>query len=624
MTESRGTDSIADSVWENRFRLPQVFWAQQAHLAPERGLAVSNVSGVFQLCAWDLPTGALRQLTARPEGLMAGVISPDGRHVYYLDDARGDEIGHYVRVPFAGGATQDVTPDLAPYSSLGLTFSRSGNLLGMLVAYPDGFHLYVQDTNPGGMLTAPRRLQSWERLPLAPVLSHRGELAAVGSTERTGNLNATLVALDTMTGELVGELSDGADASVEPVTFSPLSGDPRLLATTDRTGAKRPLLWNPRTNERHDLATGTLEGEIVPVDWSPDGRWLLLCQYSQARQQFFTYDLAEGTLHHLTHPSGSYTFFGGGGVYFAGDGTIHAVWEDATHPPQVIALDMTTGSQLRSLLGVADVPASRPWRSITFPSTAGQVIQGWLAVPEGTGPFPTIIETHGGPTAVQMEAFSPNCQAWLDAGFAYCTINYRGSTTFGSDFEHAIWGDLGHWEVDDVVAARAWLVEQGIARSGAVFLTGWSYGGYLTLQTLGTHPDLWAGGMAGIAIADWRIQYEDIAATLRGYQVALLGGTPQERPEVYAAASPITYADQIQAPVLILQGRNDTRTPRRPVEMYEAKLKALGKPVEVVWFDAGHLGAFAQVEQSITFQRLMLRFTRRVLAGDAGESVAST
>lgn len=65
------------------------------------------------------------------------------------------------------------------------------------------------------------------------------------------------------------------------------------------------------------------------------------------------------------------------------------------------------------------------------------------------------------------------------------------------------------------------------------------------------------------------------------------------------------------APVLIIQGRNDTRTPARPVEMYEAKLKALGKPIEVYWFDAGHLGA--GVEQDIKHQEIMLRFAYKVL-----------
>jgi dipeptidyl aminopeptidase/acylaminoacyl peptidase len=164
-----------------------------------------------------------------------------------------------------------------------------------------------------------------------------------------------------------------------------------------------------------------------------------------------------------------------------------------------------------------------------------------------------------------------------------------------------------------MAAARGWLVEQGIARADQVLLTGWSYGGYLTLQALGKRPALWAGGLAGIAIADWAAQYKDSAGTLRGYLVAFFGATPKERPEQYAASSPITYVENVQAPVLIIQGRNDTRTPARPVEMYEERMMSLGKPIEVHWFDAGHIGSFAKVELSIEHQERMLCFAYRLL-----------
>lgn len=119
--------------------------------------------------------------------------------------------------------------------------------------------------------------------------------------------------------------------------------------------------------------------------------------------------------------------------------------------------------------------------------------------------------------------------------------------------------------------------------------------------------------MAGVAIADWVMSYEDSSDTLRGYQRGLFGGTPEEKPELYRASSPITYAEQVRAPVLIIQGRSDTRTPARPVELYEQKMKALGKDIEVRWFDSGHLGAIMEVEQSIQFQEWMLHFARRVL-----------
>ncbi|MCB0143686.1 MAG: prolyl oligopeptidase family serine peptidase, partial [Caldilineaceae bacterium] len=130
---------------------------------------------------------------------------------------------------------------------------------------------------------------------------------------------------------------------------------------------------------------------------------------------------------------------------------------------------------------------------------------------------------------------------------------------------------------------------------------------------LGKRPELWAGGMAGIAIADWAVMYEDSADTLRGYQRALFGGGPEEKAEAYARSSPITYAENVAAPVLIIQGRNDTRTPPRPIQMYEEKMRALGKPVELVWFETGHAGSSMDVEQGIRHQEKMMHFAYGVL-----------
>jgi dipeptidyl aminopeptidase/acylaminoacyl peptidase len=212
---------------------------------------------------------------------------------------------------------------------------------------------------------------------------------------------------------------------------------------------------------------------------------------------------------------------------------------------------------------------------------------------------------------VTFDAWDAGAQMWLDHGFAFMSVNYRGSTTFGKAFEEAIYGDLGRLEVEDMAAARAWLVREGIARPDAVLLTGWSYGGYLVLMGLGVRPELWAGGVAGIAIADWATQWEDTSPTLRGYQEAIFGGTPAQRPEQYARSSPITYAERVRAPVLVIQGRNDTRCPARPMELYEARLKALGKQIEVAWFDAGH-GSY-EVDTEVGHYERMLRFAQRAL-----------
>ena len=101
--------------WKQRYRAPIVLWTQIAPANPARGLAVTNRSGKNQLYAWDVPTGALRQITNQPAGIQYGGISGDGRYIYYLDDEQGNEIGHFVRVPFENGEAEDLTPDLPPY-----------------------------------------------------------------------------------------------------------------------------------------------------------------------------------------------------------------------------------------------------------------------------------------------------------------------------------------------------------------------------------------------------------------------------------------------------------------------------------------------------------------------------
>src|SRR5690349_21414415 len=105
MLKALQTDETAD--WKQRYKEPVIAWTQIAAQAPARGLAASNRSGVYQLYAWDVPTGELTQLTDMATGKSSGRLSPDGQYVYYLLDAQGNEIGHFVRVPFAGGAPED-------------------------------------------------------------------------------------------------------------------------------------------------------------------------------------------------------------------------------------------------------------------------------------------------------------------------------------------------------------------------------------------------------------------------------------------------------------------------------------------------------------------------------------
>ncbi len=602
-------------AWKDRAQAKLVSNTQFAALNPTRGLVTADHDGLPQLHAWDVTTGAFRPLTDKPGGVGFGLLSPDGAFVYYMDDTKGSEIGRYVRVPFGGGPPEEVTPSLPPYSASTIAFpqpslalSASGNAFLFRFNDINGYNLCRVAIGENGTLGEPTLLYTSKWLFRTPLLSEDGRIALIAASERTQKQQYHLFAFDEG-GALLNTLEDGADISLEPITFCPIPGDTRVAASSDRTGVRRPLLWNAATGKVTDLPLPGVGGDVIPINWSPDGTRLLLCQTFEAAQRLYLYDLETNTATRLNHPNGAFMLYGCLGAYFGPDGReVWAEWGSAEIPSHLIALNGETGAFLRDVLPPADLPPGRAVKSVPFASSDGVMVQGWLCVPDGDGPFPTIIHTHGGPHTVTTETFGMG-SLWAENGFAWLSVNYRGSTTFGREFLSKIWGDAGHWELEDMVAARDYLVGQGIALPDQIFVTGGSYGGYLTLLALGKRPDLWAGGMALVAIADQTLTWEDSSGLLQGITTASFGGTPSEKPDLYRAASPLTCADAVRAPLLVIQGRNDTRCPPRQMEVYEAKMRELGKDIEVVWFDAGHgSGDAAQV---IGWYDQMLAFAKK-------------
>jgi hypothetical protein len=170
--------------WKQRFRAPVVVWTQMALANPTRGLTINNTSGKFQLYAWDVPSGVLRQLTERPAGILFGALSGDGRYVYYLDDQQGNEIGHFVRIPFEGGEPQDLTPNLPLYSSFAFVSSGSARHFGFMAADAEGFHIYSLETRANGECGMPHQLFHSRKFALGPTYSYGGEIAVVATTDR--------------------------------------------------------------------------------------------------------------------------------------------------------------------------------------------------------------------------------------------------------------------------------------------------------------------------------------------------------------------------------------------------------------------------------------------------------
>ena len=254
-------------------------------------------------------------------------------------------------------------------------------------------------------------------------------------------------------------------------------------------------------------------------------------------------------------------------------------------------------------------PAGRPYESWRFDNGEGDSVHGFFVTPEGAGPFPVIMLVHGGPTWLDTDRFSPEVQAYVDEGYAVGMVNYRGSIGYGREWRDTLVGNIGGPELVDVNAGLADLVARGVADPARAVIGGWSWGGYVTLMEVGKYPELWRAGIAGVPVGDYELSYEDMSPELQAYDRALLGGAPDEVPDLMQDRNPIYFTDRVTAPVLFVIGENDSRCPYRQAIAYVDRLKDRGAPHEVYLFSTGH-GSF-DIEESIRQQRVILDFLRQ-------------
>jgi dipeptidyl aminopeptidase/acylaminoacyl peptidase len=216
------------------------------------------------------------------------------------------------------------------------------------------------------------------------------------------------------------------------------------------------------------------------------------------------------------------------------------------------------------------------------------MIHGFVITPDGAPPYPTIVSVHGGPEWHHTDDYDADALAYADQGFAVLLVNYRGSTGYGRAHREAILANIGFPESEDVIAALDHAVGTGITDPTRVFLEGWSWGGYLAMLNAGLNPDRWRAIAAGIPTGDYVAAHYECAPSLRAWDLAVLGGSPVDLPELYRERNPMTYVDRVRAPMIVIAGENDSRCPLGSVMVYVHALRVRGKPVEVHTYPGGH------------------------------------
>ena len=593
--------------WILRFTHPTVEQVAWPATRVDRVAAVTTEDGSVQAWAWDLASEERRRVSSGGVGAEEVHLTPDGEGVVWWLDEIGDERGRWIASPFGGGAARPLLPGYHDEWAMGLSLVPGGVAAGF--ATDDDYRVLValDDEPPRELYRNAEPAGVGSEWPQGGGgLSPDAALVCIHHSEHGDIDHQALRILDARSGERAGDQVDEGH-KLEAIAWSPARGVRRLAFMHERTGIERPGVWDLDARERIDLPMDDVDGPVLPIGWTSDGgRLLVHHDPGGGTQRLLALDPASGASEEVVSVEGTIHEAG-----YRADGRLWFRADSSVSPPAVVSAD---GDELVQL-GVGSPPPGTRSRWRSWPSPGGDTIHGFLTTPPGSGPFPTIASIHGGPEWHHSDLWDPGLQAFVDEGFAVLQVNYRGSTGRGKEFRERLKGNIGFPESEDIVAGVDHLVDAGIADPGALFLEGWSWGGYLTTLIAGRYPDRWRAGCAGIPVGDYVAAHYESAPALRAWDHATMGGSPMDLPELYRERNPMTYVDDVRAPLLLIAGEHDSRCPLGQVMTYAHALKARGHEVDVHLYPGGHHAL--DVEERIAHTRMTIEFFRRHLAEPA-------
>lgn len=347
-----------------------------------------------------------------------------------------------------------------------------------------------------------------------------------------------------------------------------------IFLTSDLSGTERPGIL--------DLDSGGvrwigIEGiSEIASDVSKDGRYVLSLRNQDACRTPIIMDLETFGQTVVDVPRG-YTKQ----VQFALDDSF-LVLDRVTAKRQfellVIPAPAGRSHQLTPIdYGTIDTDEFADMTHIHYPSFDGLSIPAILCKPETPSPelAPAVLVCHGGPWGQAWIAFWPLIQFLVAHGFTVLIPNFRGSTGYGRKFFDGNYKDWGGGDLQDVVAGAKYLVAEGLADPERIACFGGSYGGYMTYMALTKTPEVWKAGVASIGLTDLLAAYEEGHPSMRQV-LELMMGDPAENETLWRDRSPIHFAENLRAKLLIIHGVNDPRCPISQARRFRDRLLELG------------------------------------------------
>lgn len=589
-----GRLSLAELVSLPTFYMPSV--------SPDRTKLAfyADTTGAVELYVVDLATP-----DATPEPLTRGhlpqaikqpfVWSKDSRKIYFGRDHEGDERYNLWRIDILSRKTEPLT--------------TQGVHQFILEVHPNNRTLLVNSAmhKTMNLFAFDGKRKTYKPLTQSPYPIWYAKYSPTGNRivytvngeNIRKNLDVYIMSEDGSGQKLLIQVEKG---SLEH--FSDWSDDGRYLAiSSDAGGFTQTGVYDFETET---LRFFTPKGiNYVPGRFSPNGRYLTVYRNADAAVEIEIYDIRTG------QPLAAR--LGEGMTYntdWVDDNRFVVNIMTDVRRNELWLFDHTTGEKqiiLPAAYGSIDPAHFAPHEYVHYPSTDGTSIPALLYRPPNVSPqekLPALVMLHGGPASQFFRGFDPFTQFLVSVGFVIIQPNVRGSTGYGTAFRDACLLDWGGKDLEDVEGAAQYLRSLPTVDPSRIGVLGSSYGGYLAYLALTKKPNVFQAGAAWVGMTDLPALFE---TTLEQFRFILREqmGEPQNNLALWKERSPLYFAEQLQAPLLILHGVND---PRIPIEQARAFREALLKADKAEGQDFEYLELTAEGHGSTDIEQRIRAF----------------
>jgi len=578
----------------------QVAWVQ----------SIPEGSAVFVA---DLVTRKPRRITAGSNAESAVAWSPDSRQIAFFSDAGSPGQQQLYVTAISGGSPRKLTsvkgflasPGWSPDGkTIALLFTENAErAAGPLVAEKPETGVIQEAVTEQRLTLVDAATGKLRQISPADMYVYEYDWSPDGksfvTTAAHGNSDnnwyiAQIYTVPAAGGEMKSIYQPPIDSQIAVPAWSPDGKSVAFISgiMSDEPAVGGDIFLIPAAGGEARNITPGMKASSSWLTWLPGGNKILFGEDVDGESGVATVEIAGGRIETLTHLPESLTAGGWGtAISLAADGKTSAVVRQSlAHAPEVWAGPMGQWQQITSR-NTQLKPGWGEAKSVQW-QNEGFNLQGWLVYPvhfDAAKKYPMVVLVHGGPSSMVRPVW-PGARSFLalsSAGYFVFMPNPRGSFGQGEAFTRANVKDFGYGDFRDILTGVDQVLKQAPVNERRLGITGWSYGGYMTMWAV-TQTNRFRAAVAGAGLANLQSYYGE--NQIDKWMIPFFGASVYDDPEVYAKSSPITFIKKVKTPTLVVVGDSDGECPTPQSYEFWHALKTLGVETELVVYEhEGHM-----------------------------------